>query len=395
MSFYRWSPLIDYIGGNASPRLSSVQETLLGDKRLDADLHTFGKLKRGIPNGAPHEAGNQVSDKETLLPEFSFHFLNVKDGDCSIIEHGSGHVSVIDVCNAEKTAEPMSESEYRYLLEKSLSAGNFQQKKHPVNPISYLNDFGIQSIFRFILTHPDMDHMDGIKDFFGCFSPVNFWDTDNTKKMDFAGSPYNEEDWNFYRNIRDNDSHSDPKRLTLFSGSDGKYWSESEDGRPPGDSLTILAPTAKLIDDANKSGDYNDASYVLLYRASGGTILLSGDSHDKTWNHILENWSDDVKNVDLLIAPHHGRKSDRSYDFLDVVNPKITFFGNARSEHLAYAAWRHRNLEYITNNQANCMVVDCSGDKLAVFVTHEAFARSRNSETYYEPTYKAWWLKDL
>ena len=27
------------------------------------------------------------------------HFLNVKNGDCSIIEHTSGNVSVIDICN--------------------------------------------------------------------------------------------------------------------------------------------------------------------------------------------------------------------------------------------------------------------------------------------------------
>ena len=28
----------------------------------------------------------------------TIHFLNVKDGDCSVIEHNSGHVTVIDVC---------------------------------------------------------------------------------------------------------------------------------------------------------------------------------------------------------------------------------------------------------------------------------------------------------
>jgi hypothetical protein len=45
-----------------------------------------------------------------------------------------------------------------------------------------------------------------------------------------------------------------------------------------------------------------------------------------------------VTNVDLLIEPHHGRKSGRSYDFLDTLKPKVTIFGNANSEHLAYGA---------------------------------------------------------
>ena len=62
-------------------------------------------------------------------------------------------------------------------------SGNFQQKKYPVNPISYMNDRGISSIFRYVQTHPDMDHMDGIEALFDEFNPTNFWDTANTKEM--------------------------------------------------------------------------------------------------------------------------------------------------------------------------------------------------------------------
>jgi len=94
------------------------------------------------------------------------HFLNVKQGDCSIIQHDSGHVSVVDVCN---TSKENIESETLIALIKSLKeagSGNLNQKAHPVNPIEYMKKHGITSIFRFILTHPDMDHMDGIKDLF-------------------------------------------------------------------------------------------------------------------------------------------------------------------------------------------------------------------------------------
>ena len=66
-------------------------------------------------------------------------------------------------------------------------------------------------------------------------------------------------------------------------------------GKRPGDEFYILAPTPELIKQANESEDYNDASYVILYRGAGGRILLSGDSHDNTWNHILEEWEDDFK----------------------------------------------------------------------------------------------------
>ena len=139
------------------------------------------------------------------MPNLTFHFLNVKNGDCSIIQHGrSGHVSMIDVCNARSQEKALSVMEMVSLemMAKSASGGNYQQKKHPVNPIAYLDDLGVNLLFRFALTHPDMDHMDGIKDLFDEYPPVNFYDSDNNKEMDsFEGSPYQEEDWKFYKTL--------------------------------------------------------------------------------------------------------------------------------------------------------------------------------------------------
>lgn len=340
------------------------------------------------------------------MPCHTFHFLNVKQGDCSIIEHGSGHVSVIDVCNARHPIPQTNASAIAMenLIKASRAGvrGNFHQRDYPVNPIEYLQKFGINSVFRFLVTHPDMDHMDGIKDFFEVFSPANYYDTDNTKEMEesWAGSPYRQEDWEFYKNLRDSGSDSDPKRLTIFSGDDGIHRRKDWNGKPPGDAFFTLAPTPELVEQANdSSGDYHDASYVIMYWGQGGRIILSGDSHDATWEHILKNHEDLVKDADLLIAPHHGRHSKRSYDFLDVVNPKMTFFGNANSQHLAYDPWRTRGLEFITNNQANCMVVDTSGDNLSLYVTYENFAKAyaekHGTETWRSETYDAWYLKEI
>ena len=332
----------------------------------------------------------------------TIHFLNVKEGDCSVIQHNSGRVSVIDVCNAEPVDS--SESKYQMLtLELRMEGlrgvlGNFNQKKHPVNPVEYLKKFGISSVFRFILTHPDMDHMDGIKAFFEEFSPGNFWDTANEKEMEsssWSGSPYNQADWNFYKNLRDSNPQSDPKRLTKLSGDIGQYWNRDEDGHSRGDGYTILAPTQKLVDEANKKGDYNDCSYVLLYRTGSKRIIFGGDSHDATWEHILENWEADVRDIDLLIAPHHGRDSGRSYDFLDVLKPTLTLFGNARSEHLAYGAWSRRGLQIITNNQANCVVVNISSGLANIYATHETFARTFNPNTSYDSQLQAWFLYSI
>ena len=59
---------------------------------------------------------------------------------------------------------------------------------------------------------------------------------------------------------------------------------------------------------------------------------------DESWDHILEGHKVDVTDIDLLIAPHHGRKSGRSYKFLSTLRPTLTFFSNARSDFIAYGS---------------------------------------------------------
>ena len=326
----------------------------------------------------------------------TIHFLNVKEGDCSVIQHGSGRVSVIDVSNAKPSHTEASKSEMsRAAFGTRAVQGNFNQKEYPVNPVAYLEEHGISSIFRFILTHPDMDHMDGIKAFFDRFSPGNFWDTNNKKEMDdssWSTSPYNRSDWDFYKHLRDTKPSDNPQWRANLSGQNGKYWNRGEDDTSGGDGLNILSPTQKLVDEANKKDDYNDCSYVLLYRTGNKRIIFGGDSHDDTWEHILKNWEKDVRDIDLLIAPHHGRDSGRSYDFLNVLKPSLTFFGNARSQHLAYGAWSSRNLPIITNNQANCIVVDSNAGRLDVYVTYETFAKKSNPDTFYSDRFRAWYI---
>lgn len=332
------------------------------------------------------------------------HFLNVKQGDCNWIKHPNGNNTIIDVCNAKEiqAEDRLLKSLSGLILEQAAVSvgGNFRQKEHPVNPIEYLNSFNINSVFRFIVTHPDMDHLDGIEAFFRNFNPSNVWDTDNKKEMgSFEGSPYNEDDWKFYKSIRDG-KNTNQTRLTLFSGSKGKYYNENDDGSCCGNGLFILAPTPEILNDAIENDDYNDCSYVILYRPpNGAKVIIAGDSHDGTWEHILENWEDEVKDCDVLLAPHHGRDSKRSYDFLDTLNPKITFFGNAKSEHLAYKAWTDRGLEKFTNNQGNCLIAKFLDTGTQIRCTYKKFAETyceaNGYNTSYDSNTKSYYLKTL
>lgn len=308
------------------------------------------------------------------------HFLNVCNGDCVWIEHPSGRNTVIDISNGQEVTN---------ISENASLCRNHRQKNYPVDPIKYLKDRGVETIFRFILTHPDMDHMDGIKRLFDTFDVVNFWDTENTKEMDgnSGWGRYDKADWDFYQEVRT--SSSSPKVLYLYAGQKGKYFSE--------DGLSLLAPTEDLVKEANESEDYNDCSYVILYRTKNDKkIIFAGDSAEKTWDYILKNYKEDVKDVDVLIAPHHGRKTGGNDKYLDVLKPKLTLFGNAESKYLDYSSWNRRELDHITNNQANCIIINTDGENgMGVYVTCKKFAKERNLNTYYDKSYAGWYIMTI
>jgi beta-lactamase superfamily II metal-dependent hydrolase len=314
------------------------------------------------------------------------HFLNVGDGDCSIIMHPSGRSTMIDVCNGNAESGKVVEAIDRPI-------GNFAQKKAPIHPIDYAQGIGIERLFRFVLTHPDMDHMDGLASLFRRLRPYNFWDTDNEKDTQFdRPTRFSEKDWEWYKHLR---RGAGCKRLVLHSGAAAPFFNRSEDRKNGGDGLYVLSPTPELSATAKRSNDYNDASYVILYRSPAGRVLFAGDSHDRTWEHILSTHDTEVRDVDVLVAPHHGRHSGRDFSFLATVNPGLTLFGNAPSEHLAYGAWNSRKLDYITNNQAGTVVLDTNGTRVKAYVTNESFARTKNRAMSYHPVHRAYLVGEI
>jgi beta-lactamase superfamily II metal-dependent hydrolase len=135
------------------------------------------------------------------------HFLNVLQGDCNVIQHSnSNRVTLIDVCNADSD-EIYENAELRNAIKDDVSdttTGNYGQKKYPENPIKYLQRLNINTIWRFIVSHPDMDHIDGIRDLFSDINIFNVWDTSNNKEInDFSCyGRFNEYDWEYYKKLR-------------------------------------------------------------------------------------------------------------------------------------------------------------------------------------------------
>lgn len=328
------------------------------------------------------------------------HFLNVKEGDCSIIQHENGHVTMIDVCNA--SIPKVEDADATHVLEKAFAIealkGNFNQKAHPTNPIEYLNGIGVGEIFRYIQTHPDMDHMDGLAAIDRTFKIINFWDVDNNKETDFssaAASRYDVNDWTCYQRLRK--SKDNPKALFLLDGAKGKYFSSDDKGVKSDDYLQILSPTQALIDAAQSSQKWNDSSYVVLYHIHGRKVLFCGDADKETIAHLVANHRSDISNIDVLIAPHHGRDSDKDFSFLDIMRPKITLFGNADSDDMAYQPWINKGLPKFTNNEVGNVMIEITATSFEIYGSYKSFVdkfRSKNkfSETLPHPSVPGMWL---
>ncbi|MGG0587756.1 hypothetical protein ABE049_26165 [Priestia megaterium] len=257
------------------------------------------------------------------------HFLNVGHGDCTIIEFPSGHTTVIDINNSkvidEETKNELASSSVAYnifenlgyrgieLLEKSVT--DFVA---PIDPVDYIqNNMSASSIFRYIQTHPDMDHMTGLYNLKNRgISIINFWDTANTKevKENEVSMKFDFRDWKAYQELRNAEEY--PKTLNYYKGDQRDFFNA--------DNIQILSPTKDIVNTANEKNCWNLLSYVLLIEYAGHKIILGGDADTEIWDKLAEGDKDKLENISILKAAHHGRNSGYSQKAVSVMKPTWT-----------------------------------------------------------------------
>lgn len=215
----------------------------------------------------------------------TLHFLNVGNGDCTIIELPDGNLMMVDICNGGGT------------------------NRNLTDPISYLRSLSIKrQLFRYVQTHPDMDHMDGLTALTQEYSILNFWDTANNKPCPDFGSPYGmgkPADWDAYQRLRQNAKYyyRSLSLVTLQGGGQLPY------------ELYTLHPTEQAVRDANQTEQWNNAAYVLLLKERGFKALIAGDIDDGVWEELY-NWASRhgsaralVSDICVFKVSHHGRRT--------------------------------------------------------------------------------------
>lgn len=285
-----------------------------------------------------------------------FHFLDVGHGDCTIVDIPN-HLTVVDINNC-KTFAKESEAELRTryqrpvpnlsslrpfgsnsALSRALSgmqplpqsisliarAMEAEQKLREAkdkltNPIDYLKArFPGRSIFRYIQTHPDMDHMAGLLRLVEeQIQIVNFWDTHHCIEKDedaLRNANVNKDirDWHTYRNIRQ--QKDNPVVLRLKADDKGDFFTA--------DGISVWAPLDHRHA-TNPNADPNALSYVLFLQVGKCNVVLGGDATVETWEEIYRRRNGVFPKIHLLKASHHGRKSGYHVESVKAMRPDVT-----------------------------------------------------------------------
>lgn len=254
-----------------------------------------------------------------------FHFLNVGDGDCTIVDFPD---RVVTSTNAQQDARIMVVDMHHH--------EDHDDYEHVIDyyKSNFTNSFGLRPVFRYVSTHPHKDHLKGLEKFFSEIPVINFWDIEHNFQPEKSGFDWEEykDDWEFYEKIRK--SETDPKVLKhMDTDSPRPYWDE--------DRIEVLSPSSELFASVHTKEDgtrctteeigarLNNLSYVLLIRVNGLKILLAADAEVPAWNYIMEKHKNKIKDIDILKAPHHGRESAFYEEAVKWMNPQYIVFSSS------------------------------------------------------------------
>ena len=287
--------------------------------------------------------------------------LSVGNGDMFYIKHGSDNFSIIDCCMNENNKENI----VKELLNKSHGKG----------------------IMRFISTHPDDDHIRGLKYLNQEMPIVNFYCVENNAKKEDETDDFKE-----YCKLRDSD-----KAFFLQKGRQRK-WLNQGDNERGGAGINILWPVVnneyyqQALEEATQSDSPNNISPIIQYFLNNGVkALWMGDLETDFMENITDSVS--LEETGILFAPHHGRKSGKiPRAWLDKLNPKIIVIGEAPSAHLNY----YPEFDTIKQNSAGDILFECVEHAVHIYVEKksykedflEDYGHSNNHNLFYLGTLK-------
>ncbi len=222
-----------------------------------------------------------------LFKETKLTFLNVGQGDCTVIELPFRRaVYVIDsggILRFEQESWKTAESPY-------------EVGRQIVVP--FLKGKGIRDIDIFIVTHADADHVEGAEE---VLQEINMQEIHVTPGS--LDKPV----------MHDLLIEAKKRRIPVKEKMQGTAWQMGNI------SFHYLWPR-----DTHYEG--NNDSIVLFVQQGSFRALLTGDLEEAGEHQLIKLYKSQLANITLLKAGHHGSKTSSTEQFVELLQPELTIF---------------------------------------------------------------------
>lgn len=262
-----------------------------------------------------------MNENEKDLPEtdgvFSVHFIDVGQGDCTLIKTDKGNMLIDAGENGNETAI-----------------------------LNYLNEQGVTELEYFVATHPHSDHIGGAAE---VISGVNIKNI-IMPKLSSSNTPT---------------TKTYEKMLLAINNSNANVIAAKPDSEYTfGDvKFIVLSPF-------EQDENLNNMSVTLKLTYGSHSFLFTGDAEKEVEEQLLD-YGYDLK-ADVFKLAHHGSSTSNSYEFMDVVNPEFAVisygvdnsYGHPHDETVEML--EEKNITYYSTAQSGNVVIKVVGDSLVV-----------------------------
>jgi competence protein ComEC len=182
------------------------------------------------------------------------------------------------------------------------SRDNFDVGRMVIAPFLFRSK--ILQIDYLVLTHPQSDHMNGLRFIASNFRPKEFWHNGDKGRS---------------RSFKDLMKILNEKRTKKVTPADWKRSREIS-----GVQIELLHPLSERGETplSHRGLGLNDNSLVLKFSYEGKSFLFPGDLERAGEEVVISN-SGSLLKSDILLVPHHGGRSSSSKLFLERVRPSI------------------------------------------------------------------------
>ena len=223
----------------------------------------------------------------------------VGNGDIFYIQHNSDNFSIIDCC--------LPDSRRYKILDEIKKAGMGK------------------GISRFISTHPDQDHIEGLVHLDDRIKILNFYVVKNEATKDDET-----DDFKRYKTLRDH-----PSKAFHIKRGCSRLWMNESNKKRTSAGISVCWPIVtneefkKALKQAEDGGSPNNISPVIRYGVDqGARVMWMGDLETDFMENISDHFTPEKSHI--LFAPHHGRKSGRvPKAWLDAIEPTVIVVGEA------------------------------------------------------------------